>query len=1008
MRLESSVFLLVKPNVLCIATGLLCCLSLNAFASKNLDAQSGENLPKTVQQEGRKVTVIVSDQLGEVTGANVVVKGTTNGSVTDLNGKVTLEDVPSNAVLQISFIGYQTMEVPVNGQENIRVQLIEDSQALDEVVVVGYGTMEKKMVTSSVSTIKGDKLFVGMGGSTIATALQGKISGLTISGTSSPNSSNDFQLRGVASVNASKGPLIVIDGIPGGDIRSLNQEDIESVDVLKDASAGAIYGTRAAGGVILITTKQAKEGRLQVTYTGEIAKEVVRKRPDMLNAEQYVSNGLGTDYGSATDWYDELINHGALSNRHVLSLSGGSDLVRVYSSFSYQNQEGIVIGDGRKDYSGRLNAQFNLFDGKVQFTTNNEYREANRDQRNSEGVFNMALSLNPTIPLMDPENPSKYNVVGNGISGTDFNPVADIMLRENNGKDQWLTTNATLKVNLTDELNVQGTLGYQKSQWQQYKYVSPEHKESVDNTRKGMAYHGFSKDESLSAEIYATYHKTFKADHTLNAVAGYSFWEANGESFNMTNYDFPVEGVGPWDMASGLYLTDGRAAMQSAKKPRERLLSFFGRVDYNYKGKYMLMASLRHEGSSKFSKNHRWGNFWAVSGGWRLSEEDFMKDVTWINDLKLRAGYGVTGNNGFSTGYSTRMYASSSMWPLNGVWDASYGSIRNINPDLKWEQKAEFNVGLDYAVLNNRFYGKFDWYVRKVSDMLYEVNAPMPPMVHKTVMKNIGNLRNTGWEFELGADAVRTDRFNYSTTLRLSQNKSKLLNIGLGDKEFMSMVTFPSPGNPGDGARLQNNLEIGQFFVFKHAGIDENGNWLIYDKDDNVVEANDKTLVADNKRYIGNAIPRLILSWDHNFQYRNWDLGISLRSWLNFDVFSQVNMYYGLKNKSQMNVLQCALDKNKDITAEKILSSYWIEDGSFLKIDAVTLGYRLNLKSYNNYVDNIRLYCTIRDLAVLTGYSGSNPEVDTNGLTPGFEYIKSVDSMYPQTIRFTFGAQINF
>lgn len=272
MVLESSVFSCVKPNVLCIATGLLCCLSLHAFASQNLDGQSGDNMPKIVQQKGQKVTVIVSDKLGEVTGANVVVKGTTNGSVTDLDGKVTLEDVPANAVLQISFIGYQTQEVPVNGQASIQVQLVEDSQALDEVVVVGYGTMEKKMVTSSVSTIKGDKLFVGMGGSTIATALQGKISGLTISGTSSPNSGNGFQLRGVASVNASKGPLIVIDGIPGGDIRSLNQEDIESVDVLKDASAGAIYGTRAAGGVILITTKQAKTGRLQVTYTGEIAK----------------------------------------------------------------------------------------------------------------------------------------------------------------------------------------------------------------------------------------------------------------------------------------------------------------------------------------------------------------------------------------------------------------------------------------------------------------------------------------------------------------------------------------------------------------------------------------------------------------------------------------------------------------------------------------------------------------------------------------------------------------
>lgn len=958
--------------------------------------------------ENRQITVYVSDSYGSVVGANVVVKGTTNGNVTDIDGKVFLQDVPSNAILQISFIGYQTKEIPVNNLSEIRVVLEEDSQKLDEVVVVGYGTMEKKMVTSSVTSVKGESLYQGLGGATIATSLQGKVSGLMISGTSSPNSSNSFQLRGVASVNASQGPLIVIDGIPGGDIRSLNQEDIASVDVLKDASAGAIYGTRAAGGVILITTKQAKSGGLKVTYTAEVSKEVVRKRPDLLSAEEYLENGLGTDYGSSTDWYDELINHGALSNRHVLNISGGNEVLKLYSTFSYQNQEGIVIGDGRKDYSGRLNAQFNLFDGKVQLSSNSEFREANRDQRNSEGVFNMAMSLNPTIPLYNPDNSNKYNVVGNGISGTDFNPVADIMLRTDNGKDQWLSTNATLKINFSDALSVQGILGYQKSMWQQYKYVSHEHKESIDNTRRGMAYHGFSKDDRLSAEAFATYNKLFEEKHSLNVVAGYSFWEANGESFNMTNYDFPVEGVGPWDMSSGLYLSDGRATMNSAKDPRERLLSFFGRVNYNYLGKYLLMASIRHEGSSKFSENHRWGNFWAVSGGWRLSDESFMEDIECVDELKLRVGYGVTGNNGFSTGYSTRMYSSYAMWPSDGVWSPTYGSIRNINPDLKWEEKAEFNIGLDYSLFDNRVYGKLDWYLRNVSDMLYEVNAPMPPMVHKTIMKNIGNLRNIGWEFEIGGDIIRKKDLNYTSVLRLSNNKSKLLNIGLGDKEFIDQVTFPSPGNPGTGARLQNNMIIGQFFTYKHAGIDENGNWLIYDKDNNIVEANDKTLVADNKHFVGNAIPLITASWEHNIQYKNWDFGVSLRSWLDFDVFSQVNMYYGLKNKSQMNVIRTAIEENKDITAEKILSSYWIEDASFLKIDAVTFGYKFDLKKYNNYIDNIRLYCTIRDLAVISAYSGTNPEVDLNGLTPGFEYIKNEESMYPQTIRFTFGAQINF
>jgi len=982
--------LLKERLILCATIFLITLFPIHLFAQTSL------------------ITGTVTDEQGEpLIGVNIGVKDAKIFTITDMNGSFNIQAAP-DATLRLTYIGYTTVEEAIKGRKSLKIVLKENAEMLKEVVIIGYGSMEKRAVTSSVSSIKGDELNIGVGGATIATALQGKVPGLVISGTSSPNSSNSFQLRGVASVNASQGPLIVIDGIPGGDIRALNQEDIESIDVLKDASAGAIYGTRAAGGVILITTKQAKEGKIKITYTGEVSMESVRKRPEVLSSNEYIEYGLGEDFGADTDWYDELINNNAISNRHVLSISGGSKDLLLYATLSAQNQKGIVIGDNRKDYSGRINGTFNIFDGKAQIITNAEYREADRDQRNSSGIFNMALGLNPTIPLHDPENPSEYNVTGNGISGTDFNPVADIMLKTNNGKDQWLLSNATLKINLTNSLSIQGTIGYQKSQWQQYKYVSAKHKESIDNTRRGSAYHGFSKDERLSAESYATFNKILAGDHHVNAVAGYSFWQASGESFNMTNYDFPIDGVGPWDMSSGMYLSDGRASMNSAKDPRERLLSFFARANYTYKDRYMITASIRHEGSSKFGKNNRWGNFWSVSAGWRISDEEFIKSMAFINDLKIRAGYGVTGNNGFGNGYTTRMYTSNQMWPTNGIWNPAYGSIRNVNPNLKWEQKAEWNLGLDYSLFNNRLHGKFDWYLRNVSDMLYEVNAPMPPMVHDNIMKNIGNLQNTGWEFEIGGDIVRNKHIIYSSNARFSHNTSKLKNIGLGDKEFMDLVTFPSPGNPGTGARLQNNMTIGQFFTYKYAGIDEDGKWLIYDKDNNVVPANNENLKAENKRFTGNAIPKLIISWDHTLQYKNWDLGITLRSWIDFDIFSQVNMYYGLKNKSQNNVLKEAYKKNKKINDEKILCDYWIEDGTFLKIDAITLGYKLNMKKYTPYIDNIRLYLTARDLAVFTKYSGANPETNINGLTPGFEYIKNTDSMYPQTMRFTFGTQITF
>ena len=977
---------------------IVCCLLLTT-AALSLQAQNRN------QVSGR-----VTDAAGEpLVGATVVVVGTTTGTTTDIDGNYAI-NAPTAGQLKFSYIGYAEQTVEIGTQSVINITLQDDSQVLKDVVVIGYGTMEKKSVTSSITSIKSDDLTAGMGGSTIATVLQGKVPGLTISGSSSPNSSNGFQLRGVASINASQSPLVVIDGIPGGDMRALIQEDIESIDVLKDASAGAIYGTRAAGGVILITTKRAKQGRVSVNYTGEFSIESIRKYPDLLSSSEYVEYGLGEDYGSDTDWFKELTNELPFSQRHTVSLSGGTEAAQVYTSFMAQDQKGIVIGDNRKDYSGRINARFNLFDGLVEVRANAQFREAERDNRNSSGIFKMAFGLNPTIPLYDPENPSDYNVVGNGISGTSFNPVADIMLRTKNGTDQWLLADATVKINLMKGLSLQGTVGIDKRQYQEYTYVSHDHKESIDNSRRGGASHKFSKDNRVSVEAYANYHRTFAEDHTLDVVAGYSFWQAGGESFSMSNYDFPVDGVGPWDMGVGSYLTDGRASMDSSKDPRERLLSLFGRANYSYKDRYMATVSFRREGSSKFGPNNRWGNFWAVSGGWRLSNEAFMRDIRWIDDLKIRLGYGVTGNNGFGNGYTTRMYTANDMWPTNGIWQPGYGSVRNINPDLKWEEKSELNVGFDFALFDNRLWGKFDLYYRQVNDMLYNVNAPMPPMVHDTVMKNIGSLENRGWEFELGGDIVRSKNFRYTSSVRLSHNKTRINRLG-DDGFFLDEVTFPSPGNPGTAVRLQNGLELGQFFIYKYAGLDENGKWLIYDKNNEIVPAIDgstSNLIAENKHFVGNAIPKVILSWDHTFKYKNWDLSVYLRSWLDYDVFSQVNMYYGLANDSQLNVLKSAYTRNRNIKDEKILCDYWLDDGSFLKIDAINLGYTLDLRKWTRYIQSAKLYLTIRDLAVFTNYNGLNPEIDINGLYPGFEYVNDTASMYPQTTRFTLGVQITF
>lgn len=959
---------------------------------------------------GNPVTVkgVITDSSGEpLVGATIAVPGTTTGTTADIDGKFTLK-VEDDQTIQVTSVGFQTVKLKIGKNREFNIVMKDDMQTLKDVVVVGYGTMEKKRVTSSITSIKGDNLVTGLGGSTIATALQGKVTGLTISGSSSPNSSNGYQLRGVASVNAGHGPLVVIDGVPGGDLRMINQEDVASIDVLKDASAGAIYGTRAAGGVILVTTKHAQEGKVKATYTTELSTETIRKSLDILSSRDYLEYGLGQDYGYDTDWYKQLVNENQLSQRHVLSVSGGSKSLQVYTSLVYQDLKGIVIGDGRKDYSGRMNAKYKMFDGKVELTVNAQYREANRDTRMGSSSAQQAITLNPTIPVMNPNDPRQYNVNTIGVGGTTWNPVADIKLKDYKGIDKWLQADATLKINLMEGLSVQSTFGVDNRQWQEYSYYHQNHLSMITANKRGRAYHYFSKTENRNVEAYASYMRDFNNLHRVDAVMGWSFYQTGGESFDMTNGNFTVDGIGGWDMSAGTDLSDGLASMNSYKKPRERLMSFFARGNYSYDDKYMATLSFRREGSSRFGANHRWGNFWAISGGWRISKEKFMKDITWINDLKLRAGYGVTGNNDFGSGYTVRTYKSNDMWPTYGIWQPGYGSTRNINPDLKWEEKKEFDVGIDFSILHNRISGKFDYYVRKVDDMLFEVPAPQPPMVFSTIMKNAGTLTNRGWEFEITGQIIKSRNLNYSSTLRLSHNTSKIDNLG-DTNSYLYGGAFPQ--SMGYATKLVNGSKVGQFWLFKYAGLDSNGKWLIYDKDNNVVPVSSGTasnLTDANKHYVGNAIPKLILSMDHSLSYRNFDLGLSLRSWIGYDVFSQLNLYHGLKSSSQDNLLKIAFTDNKNINDTRILTDYFLNNATFLKIDALTLGYTLDTSKWQKYLSTARVYLTVRDLARFTKYPGYNPEVNINGLEPGFEYIRSTSSMYPQTIHWTLGVQLSF
>jgi TonB-linked SusC/RagA family outer membrane protein len=996
---------LICRTALAVSALMLPALAVQAQTTSHSTTQT--TVKKAQSNETRTVTGKVVDENNEpVIGASITVDGTNQGVSTDLDGNFTISVRPS-ASLTISSIGFNSQKVKVGNKSKIDVILSDDAKLLDEVVVIGYGTTDRKRVTTAISTMKGDEMVKGLGGSTIATAIKSKIPGLVIDSTNNPNGSPTFQLRGVASVNGSNSPLIVIDGIPGGDIRSINQEDIESIDVLKDASAGAIYGTRAAGGVILITTKSGKAGKTKVTYSSEISVDHLRTRPEMLSADEYrkefVEQGYGADYGYSTDWYGEMINDNAVSNRQTLTINGGTDNANIYASLMYAHDDGIIKKNNRTDYSGRINGNFKTLRGKVEFAPRLQVRQTIRENLGTNSTLYTAMQANPTIPLMDPDNPTEYNVDNAGLGGTQTSPVADIMYRDAEQRDTWITAQGTLKIHLLPGLDLQGSANIDYRQSKSYSWYDPRHVTMINTAKNGKATHSYSQDRYNSYEAYATYRRDFDKHH-VDGLVGWSFSENAGDSFSATNSDFTVDGVGPWNLGEGSSLTAGEASMSSSKDSRERLMAVFGRVNYSYDDKYLLMASYRREGSSKFGPENRFGNFWSVSGGWRAKREEFLKDVSWLSDLKIRAGYGVTGNNGISSGIYTPVVSYYGDYPVNGKWIHAYGTKASYNQGIKWEEKHEFNVGFDFALFNNRLWGRFDWYKRNVTDLVYSALVPLPDYMYDHCYLNIGSLTNNGWELELGGTVIKTPRFKWNSTIRASHSSSRISHLG-DEGSYVTSTSLPAPGSPGSVSRIEAGSRIGQYWLYRYAGLSEDGKWMIYNKDGEAVLANSTNLVSDNRFYMGDAIPKVMLSWDNTFNYRNFDLGIQMHAWINFDIYNANAMYNGIRTQTATNVLRDWYYDHQAINdGDHVLTDYFMEDGTFLKIDAITLGYNLRLSKYTKYIDSIRFYTTIRDIATITGYSGYNPEVTATGLFPGVE-LPTIG--YPQATRFTFGIQFS-
>ncbi len=962
---------------------------------------------------------VVKDETGEsIIGASVVQKGTSNGTVTDLDGHFSLS-VPSNSMLVVSYIGYSSNELAINGKTELTIILKEDNQTLNEVVVVGYGTMDKKELTSAISHV-GEKDFLTVSSLDPSMMIQGKVPGVSITNTGSgdPNNQASIQIRGVSSRSAGLGPLIVIDGVPGGNLTNINPNDIASFDILKDGAASAIYGTRGSNGVIVVTTKKgSKDGQTHTSYSGMASFDFIKKELNMMSAQEFRDVRLGwgdtgVDLGGNIDWLDEASRTGA-TVQHTLTISGGNDKNNYRVSLDYRDAHGIDLRSSRKEYGARASVMHTTKNGLFTLTANMAPRVIDRDNADWS-VFKDAIEANPTTPLMDPENPTRYyNFLGQVVGS---NPVERQKLETNHADTRLLDWDATVKLNVLPLL-LDAVQGKQSLTTQ---LMFADHQYSNDNTwfrpststiainngREGEASRSYSKESQQVAEWLTNYMGSFGL-HNVKMMAGYSYQYSRYSGLNAENKDFPNDGLGADNLGSGEYAKEEGEVLMGSYKNDSKLIAFFGRVSYDYDGKYLFTASLRHEGSSKFGADNKWGDFPAVSAGWRISSEKFMEEVKWIDDLKLRADYGVTGNQDFGSYLSLNTMTGFGYYYYNGKYFQVWGPSKNVNPDLKWEKGKNWNIGLDFSLFKGRFYGSFNYFSRRQQDLLGNYKVSVPPYLFDETFVNVGTMRNYGFEFDLNFKVVNTKNFSYDFSFVGTTMRNEFVDFSNSQyvgQDYYDVCGTEDPYPFYNLQRIQKGESLGNFYMWRYAGHTEKGEWLVYDKDGDVIRAAQAS--DEDRTVVGNGMPKFTMSTSHNFNYRNFDLSLFFRGAFGYDIFNIHDFYYGTRNFTG-NRLHKAYGKNYDVNSASnpVVCDYFLEKGDYLKLDMVTLGYTFRPNNWR-FLDRVRVYATMKNVFTLTKFSGVDPSnYQVNGLTPGGQGSRTY---FPSTRQFIAGLQIDF
>lgn len=985
----------------------------NGRIMKRVLLSSALLLVSTLTFAQSKVSGTVKDANGEpLIGVSVMEVGTNNGAVTDINGNYTL-NVKPGAKLKFSYIGFTSKTIKASG--NSQIVLDEDNTALNEVVVVGYGTMRRKDVTSSITTVKAEDLNQGVF-TDPGQMLQGKVPGLVVSSTADPNGSPTITLRGASTLRTgAMSPYYVVDGIPGVDISIVSPEDIESIDVLRDATATAIYGSKAANGVIIITTKKGAEEKTNVSYNGYVAFDNILKKYDVCTADdlrQYAKDNNITlkDGGANTDWQDEVLRTG-ISHNHNVNISGGNGSTNYMISADLRKREGVIKMTGFDRFNVRsLVSTKTLKDHlTVSLGANMMYGKHFGVPSGNEGA-SVLDAMNYYSPTNAIKNADGTWTVGSGSKN--YNPLA--LMEENKSETVWKRNQFVGKTALELWKGFVWSVNYS---WSNYQSTY-----SAYNTRNSQLEGIGNKNGQATRNTYFGREQTFETYLNYDFKVGKSKWGLMGgysweEKKNNDGFGLSVEGyynddLGWYNMSYAQTILGVQNSVQSGYLEKVRNISFYGRVNYSFDSRYMLQATIRRDGSSVFGKNNRWGTFPSVSAAWNITEEKFMQNQHIFDNLKLRAGYGISGNAmGFDVYSSYNTYGASGTFVYDGKTYRTYGATKNANPDLKWESTGMLNIGLDFAFLKGRLNGTVEVYHKKTKDLIWSYPVSTTQYIYGWMDANVGEMTNKGIEFTLNAVPVRTKNFMWSTTLNLSHNKNTVDKMQ-NETFHTTNLTQGDPmvaGVSADGwtQRIMEGEPIGTFYTYQYAGIvNGRSEYYVLDENGNRTGETTNNPSLKDRSITGCAQPKLNAGWNNTLTYKNWSLNAFITGVFGNDVYNSARAHY---TAAQMfsdgkNVLKEFLSNPVGDASSSLPSDRYIEKGSYVRLQTLSLSYTFR-NCFNDWIQDLTLYGTANNLFTITNYKGLDPEVNMGGIDPGIDYRWS---RYPHTRTFMVGVKINF